>query len=102
VHGKLEIFACSAAGDNPRQLTNLCQFAASAAWSPDMQRISFRFTDHDYWRYPDAKEYVYRAKQADKRPVWMMKADGSNAHVVESLRYHCALDGSRAVWKPLS
>jgi Tol biopolymer transport system component len=102
VEGKLEIFACGAAGDNQRQLTHLGQYAASAAWSPDMLRISFRLTDHDYWRYPDAKEYVYRVKQADKRPVWMMNADGSDARVVESLRYHCALDGSRAGWKPRS
>jgi hypothetical protein len=30
----------------------------------------------------------------------VMGADGSNPHVVEVLRYHCAIDGSRAAWRP--
>jgi len=97
---KLELFVCDADGGNQKQLTHLDQFAASAAWSPDMRHITFRLTDYDYWNYPDAKEYVYREKKADKRPVWIMGADGSQPSVIEALHYHCALDGSRPVWKP--
>jgi TolB protein len=66
-----------------------------------MRHITFRLTDYDYWNYPDSKEYVYREKKADKRPVWIMEADGSHPRVVEALHYHCALDGSRPVWKPV-
>ncbi len=101
VDGKLELFVCNADGKELKRLTQLGQFAASAAWSPDMKQISFRLTDYDYWRYPDAKEFVYRTKQPDKRPVWVMNADGSEPRILELLHYHCALDGSRAVWRPL-
>ncbi len=100
VDGKLEIFAFDAARKSPKQLTRLGQFAASAAWSPDMRRISFRVTDYDYWRFPNAKEYVYREKRGDKRPVWVMNPDGSDPHILELLHYQCSMDGSRAVWKP--
>ncbi|MGA7574456.1 MAG: hypothetical protein WCA97_10765 [Terriglobales bacterium] len=97
----LELFTCDADGSNQGQLTHLKQFAASAAWSPDMRHITFRLTDYDYWNYPDSKEYAYREKKADKRPVWIMEADGSHPRVVEPLHYQCALDGSRPVWKPM-
>jgi len=97
---KLELFLCNFNGSNQKQLTYLEQFAASAAWSPDMRHITFRLTDYDYWNYPGSKEYVYREKKADKRPVWIMEADGSHPRVIEALHYHCALDGSRPVWKP--
>lgn len=97
---KLELFLCNCNGSNQKQLTHLEQFAASAAWSPDMRHITFRLTDYDYWNYPDSKAYVYREKRADKRPVWIMDADGSHSRVIEALHYHCALDGSRPVWKP--
>jgi TolB protein len=100
VNGKLEIFVCDELGNNQRQLTKLGQFATSASWSPDMCRISFRVTDYDYWRYPDSKDYVYREKQAEKRPVWTMNPDGSDARILEVMHYHCAMDGSRAPWKP--
>ena len=40
---------------------------------------------------------TYDEKAGDKRPVWIMKADGSNAKIVEVLHYQCAMDGSRAV-----
>jgi TolB protein len=97
---KLELFTCYSDGSDQKQLTDLDQFAASAAWSPDMRYITFRLTDYDYWNYPESKEYVYREKQADKRPVWIMESDGSHPRVIEALHYHCALDGSRPVWKP--
>jgi TolB protein len=98
---KLELFVCDFDGGNQKQLTHLEQFAASSAWSPDMRYITFRLTDYDYWRYPDSKEYVYREKKADKRPVWIMEADGSHPVVIEALHYQCALDGSRPVWRPI-
>ena len=97
---KLELFICDSDGSNQKQLTHLEQFVASSAWSPDMRHITFRLTDYDYWNYPDSKDYVYREKKADKRPVWIMQADGSHPKVIEALHYHCALDGSRPVWKP--
>jgi TolB protein len=43
---------------------------------------------------------VYDEKPADKRPVWVVRPDGSDARVVECLRFQCAIDGSRASWKP--
>ena len=46
------------------------------------------------------KKKAYSDKRADKRPVWVMGADGSNPHVIELLHYQCAIDGSRASWRP--
>ena len=100
VESKLELFVCDFDGQNQQQLTHLNQFAASSAWSPDARYITFRLTDYDYWRFPDAKEYVYREKKADKRPVWIMEADGSQPRILEILHYQCALDGSRPAWRP--
>ncbi len=100
VDGKLELFCCSQDGSNQKQLTNLRQFATSPAWSSDGKFISFRVTDYDYWNYPEAKEYAYKEQKADKRPVWIMRADGSGAQILEVLHYQCAIDGSRAPWKP--
>jgi len=97
----LELFVIDREGKNPTQLTHLGKIASSPAWSPDMKYITFRVTDFPYWRYPDAKEYVYREKQPDKRPVWVMGADGSNPHILEAMHFNIALDGSRAVWKPV-
>ena len=45
---------------------------------------------------------VYGEKPAGKRPVWLVRADGSDVHVIECLRFQCAIDGSRASWKPLA
>jgi TolB protein len=45
---------------------------------------------------------VYDEKPAEKRPVWLIRPDGTNAHVIECLRFQCAIDGSRAAWKPLA
>ncbi len=100
VDSKLELFCCDQDGKNKRQLTFLKQFATSAAWSPDAHFITFRVTDYDYWNYPDAKEYAYKERKAEKRPVWIMRADGSDAQILETLHYQCAMDGSRAPWKP--
>jgi TolB protein len=33
-------------------------------------------------------------------PVWVIHPDGSEPHVIECLRFQCAIDGSRASWKP--
>jgi TolB protein len=100
VDSRLELFCCDRDGKNKRQLTFLMQFATSAAWSPDAQFITFRVTDFDYWNYPDAKEHAYKEKKAEKRPVWIMRADGRDAQILETLHYQCAIDGSRAPWKP--
>jgi len=43
---------------------------------------------------------VLAYKPADKRPVWVIRPDGTDAHVIECLRFQCAIDGSRASWKP--
>lgn len=96
----LELFVVDRDGSNIQQLTHLGKIASSPAWSPDMKHITFRVTDYPYWRYPDSKEYVYKEKQPDKRPVWVMDADGANPHILEALHFNCALDGSRPIWKP--
>ncbi len=96
----LEIFCVEKDGGNLRQLTALGRIATSPAWSPDMEWITFRLTDEAFWMDPARMKQVYEQKPADKRPVWMARADGSEARVIEPLRYQCAMDGSRAVWKP--
>jgi len=69
-------------------------------WSPDGKWISFRVTDNAFWRDKELMEKTYQEKRGDKRPVWVVKPDGSNPHIVEVLRYQCAIDGSRAAWMP--
>jgi TolB protein len=98
----LEIFVCDADGKNQKQLTSLGKISSSPGWSPDGQWISFRVTDTAYWRNAATREKAYQDKEGDKRPVWVMKADGSQAQLLEVLRYQCAIDGSRAAWKPNS
>ncbi len=95
-----EIFVCDADGSRLRQLTSLGLISSSPAFSPDGKFISFRVTTEAYWRDATKRHQAYESKQADKRPVYIMEADGSNARVVESLRYQCAIDGSRAEWRP--
>lgn len=98
----LEIFTCHADGSAVRQLTRLEQIATSPAWSPDGRRISFRLTDEAYWREERAKNKAYSEKQADKRPVYVLSlTDSTKPEPVQPLRYQCAIDGSRANWKPL-
>ena len=92
-----------AEGQNvPRQLTRLGGVSTPAAWSPDGSWISFRHTDEAYWRNPARMKRVYSERPGDKRPVWVVRSDGTEAHVVECLRYQCAMDGSRAAWRPIS
>lgn len=68
--------------------------------SPDGKWISFRYTDERYWSSAEKTKKIYDEKPADKRPVWVIRPDGSDAHVIERLRFQCAMDGSRAAWKP--
>lgn len=96
----LEQFVCDADGRNVRQLTHLGRISCPAAWSPDGKWISFRSTDNAFWRNKELMEKTYREKRGDKRPVWVIKSDGSNPHIVEVLQYQCAIDGSRPAWKP--
>jgi TolB protein len=99
----LELFIVDAQGAAaPRQLTRLGKVATPAAWSGDGKWISFRCTDEMYWRNKQRMEQVYANPQADKRPVWVIRPDGTDAHVIEPLHYQCAMDGSRAAWKPLA
>ena len=102
VRDALELFVVEADGAaEPRQLTHLGKVCTPAAWSPDGKWISFRYTDEMYWRNKARMEQVYAHPQGDKRPVWVIRPDGSDAHLVEPLRYQCAMDGSRAAWKPI-
>lgn len=91
-----EIFSCNADGSDLRQLTDLKQISSSPAYSPDGRIITFRVTNEAYWRDQQKMKQTYAEKEGDKRPVWMMNADGSNARIVEVLHYQCAMDGSRA------
>lgn len=97
----LELFVVDADGQSPpRQLTRLGKVCTPSAWSPDGKWISFRYTDEAYWRNKERMQQVYAHPPGDKRPVWVIRPDGSDAHAVEPLRYQCAMDGSRAAWKP--
>lgn len=97
----LELFTVDADGDaKPQLLTRLGGVSTPAAWSPDGTWISFRHTDEAYWRNPDRTKKVYAEKPGDKRPVWVVRPDGTEPHIVECLRYQCAMDGSRAAWRP--
>ncbi len=99
----LELFVIHVDGSGNRQLT---QFGGStictpAAWSPDGKWISFRQTDERYWSDPERMALIYSTKPADKRPVWVIRPDGSDATLIEPLHYQMAIDGSRASWKPV-
>lgn len=97
----LELFTVDAESKTaPRQLTHVGGVSTPAAWSPDGAWISFRHTDEAYWRDPERMKRVYRERPGDKRPVWVVRPDGTSAHIVECLRYQCAMDGSRAAWRP--
>ena len=96
----LELFIYDLNTRQSRQLTRLGQISSSGAWSPDGRWVTFRLTGDAYWRNAAARDKAYLDKQPDKRPVWVIGADGSDPHVLEALRYHCAIDGSRAAWWP--
>ncbi len=97
----LELFTVVADGESfPRQLTHLGGVSTPAAWSPDGSWISFRHTDEAYWRDPERMKRVYGERPGDKRSVWVIRPDGTGARIVECLRYQCAMDGSRAAWRP--
>lgn len=100
VDAALELFIIKADGTMNRQLTRTGKICTPAAWSPDGRWISFRYTDERYWSNKERMEKIYAEKPADKRPVWVIRPDGSDAHVIECLRFQCAIDGSRAAWKP--
>jgi len=96
----LEIFVCLAASGRVTQLTHLGKISTSPAWSPDGNWISFRVTDSPFWR--DPATYAAAQERRDTlRPVWVMGADGAAPHPIDSLRYQCATDGSRAAWRPM-
>jgi len=94
-----EIFTVNADGADLQQVTNLKQISSSPAFSPDGNYLTFRVTDEAYWRDAAKRAKTYQEKAGDKRPVWVVKTDGSNAQLIETLRYQCAMDGSRAEWK---
>jgi len=98
----LELFVIGADGAGDRQLTRFggTSVCTPSAWSPDGAWISFRRTDERYWSDPVRMEKVYREKPADKRPVWVIRPDGSDARLLEPLRFQMAIDGSRASWQP--
>lgn len=98
----LELFVIAPDGTGLRQLTRFggTSLCTPAAWSPDGRWISFRRTDERYWSNPTRMIEVYSRKPADKRPVWIIRPDGRDAQVVESLRFQMAIDGSRASWRP--
>ena len=96
----LELFIYDMATKQSRQLTKLGKISSSAAWSPDGSFVTFRVTDSAYWRNATARDKAYEDKPPDKRPVWMIGADGTNPHIIDVLRFHCAIDGSRAAWWP--
>jgi len=100
VDDALEHFVCDPDGQNVKQLTALGKAATSPAVSPDLKWISFRLCDEIYWRIPATSEKAHKERKADKRPVWIMRFDGSNPHVIEVLHYQTTIDGSRAPWKP--
>jgi TolB protein len=91
-----EIFSCNTDGSDLRQLTNLKQISSSPSYSPDGGFITFRVTNEAYWRDTKKMKQVYDEKAGDKRPVWVINVDGTDARIVEVLHYQCAMDGSRA------
>jgi TolB protein len=102
VGNALELFVVNADGSNRCQLTHLQKVATPADWSTDGTWVSFRLTDEMYWSNPEKMKKVCAERPSDKRPVWVIRPDGSDAHVIESLRFQCSMDGSRAAWKPQS
>ena len=63
--------------------------------------ISFRRTDERYWSDKNRVLKFYGEKPADKRPVWIIRPDGTAATVLKPLHFQMAIDGSRASCKTL-
>ena len=98
----LELFIINVDGTGQHQLTTFAgtSVCTPSAWSLDGKWVSFRKTDERYWSNKERMLKIYSEKPADKRPVWVIRPDGTDASLVESLRYQMAIDGSRASWKP--
>jgi TolB protein len=96
----LELFVINRDGTGNHQVTRTGGICTPAAWSPDGAWISFRLTDEAYWRNKERMMKTYSERPADKRPVWVVRPDGTEPHVIECLRFQCAIDGSRASWQP--
>jgi len=98
----LELFIINLDGTGQRQLTTFggTSVCTPSAWSPDSKWISFRRTDERYWSNPERMAKIYSEKPANKRPVWVIRPDGTEATLIESLRFQMAIDGSRAAWMP--
>ncbi len=97
-----EIFTCQADGSSLTQVTHLEKISSSPAFSPDGKYLTFRVTDEAYWRDAAKRAATYHEKAADKRPVWLLELASGHAELIETLHYQCAMDGSRAEWKPLT
>ena len=100
----LELFIINLDGTGQRQITTFggTSVCTPSAWSPDGKWISFRRTDERYWSNKERMLKIYSEKPADKRPVWVIRPDGTDATLIEPLRFQMAIDGSRASWKPMS
>jgi TolB protein len=83
-------------GRNVKQLTHTMAVCYMPSWVGNRIVLGM----HGWRSDPDRMKKIYREKPGDKRPVWVIRPDGSEAHVVEWLRYQCAMHGSRAAWKP--
>lgn len=92
----IELFACEPDSGAIVQLTRLGGASTSPAVSTDGKWISFRLCDEVYWRSGETSARAYKERRADKRPVWIMKADGSDPRVIEPLHFQTTIDGSRA------
>src|SRR4029079_270301 len=98
----LELFIVNGDGTANRQLTG---FGGQSVCTPspgsrEVNGISFRGPDERYWSNPVRMRQVYAEKPADKRPVWVIRPDGTEATWVESRHYQLAIDDSRVSWQP--
>lgn len=98
----LELFIIKLDGSGQRQLTTFggTSVCTPSAWSHDGNWISFRRTDERYWSNKERMQKIYSEKPADKRPVWVIRPDGTDRALLEPLRFQMAIDGSRASWQP--
>jgi TolB protein len=96
-----EIYTVNVDGTGITKLTDLKKVSNSACYSPDNVWISFRVTDDAFWRDDIRRTAAYANKEGEKRPVWLMRSDGTDAQVAQPLRFQCGIDGSRAVWRKL-